>query len=549
VANIAAYNNIEYSISLNPDAPAVGVRLDIYKWNKPNILPRITFFSGEMHEGFTGNTLKSIEVLEEKTGDMDKLSYGISSNYCKAEVLNTGKKFYRTEFYDLLRRGRSVSPAIICGERLNAQNELVPAEFPLGKFYSDEWKLDDSSMFMSVKAYDILYSLKNLTVNFGMGVVESVGIVVEFPQEGIAGNNGVLTKPIVPYKNKTVAWVLNRLFSLIDAARKDNGLFEPIYHDIRLTPATAAIELPYVLIEEKPVWDILQDIANFCCAYIYADREGKIIIEEDDFTDYMNPNKPGAYMPNYFDSQEISEMKSINPDNSFSYGLPVTSRTVVNRVNVEYCCLEKSNDKDDDDKIEIKKEDCIFNGAILTVNVKLKKVYEKIETINIIEGALSVGFIKICEAHTDCLKAEFEEKANFEKFKIQINENLQINNYKKEKREFSNSKEESISVNGLFNYDYKAMLFATAAIGIPSDINAVTTKILKKYQNGITYIDTEWKGDTTLGLNAEFTAKSQYDDIEMTEVYECLSNEFKFSNNFRQKTKGREIWEGEVNSS
>ena len=77
-------------------------------------------------------------------------------------------------------------------------------------------------------------------------------------------------------------------------------------------------------------------------------------------------------------------------------------------------------------------------------------------------------------------------------------------------------------------------------------------KILDKYKNGVTYVDAEWKGDPDLTLNNtieaplknKFTAKSQYDDAEMTEVYECLSNEFKFSGNFRQRTKGRELWEG-----
>jgi len=46
-------------------------------------------------------------------------------------------------------------------------------------------------------------------------------------------------------------------------------------------PLTQELRIPFVLIEKKSAWEILQDIANLCCAYVYADRRGRIIIQEE----------------------------------------------------------------------------------------------------------------------------------------------------------------------------------------------------------------------------------------------------------------------------
>ena len=138
--------------------------------------------------------------------------------------------------------------------------------------------------------------------------------------------------------------------------------------------------------------------------------------------------------------------------------------------------------------------------------------------------------------------------------------------YKTVKKTFSADNAKSIKINGLCEYNRKAFCLGYYPVIEDGEIkkdendaerivyethdcgNEFAKKILDKYKDGVTYLDAEWKGDIDLGLDSKFTAKSRYDDANMTEVYECLSNEFKFSDKFRQKTTGRELWEGRKNT-
>jgi len=186
------------------------------------------------------------------------------------------------------------------------------------------------------------------------------------------------------------------------------------------------------------------------------------------------------------------------------------------------------------------------------------------------ENLISIYIVS--DATSDSLTVEFIKTMDFDKIEIIINENLPIPNFKQVKTAYADNRDKSIKINGLCEYVRKAFCsgyypaMENGKIVKAKDENEeeyivyethdcgqeFVRKILDKYKNGVTYVDAEWKGDPDLTLNNtieaplknKFTAKSQYDDAEMTEVYECLSNEFKFSGNFRQRTKGRELWEG-----
>ncbi|MCL2370644.1 MAG: hypothetical protein FWC80_05405 [Firmicutes bacterium] len=262
VCQVTGNSNLDFVWDELPfDRDVEGVKLEISRWSKANVLPRITYFSGEMHQSFNGNTLQSIEVLEEKTGVIDTLSYGLSSNYCKVSFVNKDRMFYDPQHFRNLRRNRSVLPRIRCGD-----GELKL----LGRFFSDEWHLDDRSAFMSCRAYDVLYSLQDVIINFGM----------EFPSNRDLGI-------VRPFRSTTDApWtiekLIERVFRLINDKRMSGGLFEQIR--VRLNMPTAGrMVLPVVLIEEKSAWAILQDIAKLCCAYVYVDRDGWVVFEEDEW--------------------------------------------------------------------------------------------------------------------------------------------------------------------------------------------------------------------------------------------------------------------------
>ena len=111
---------------------------------------------------------------------------------------------------------------------------------------------------------------------------------------------------------------------------------------------------------------------------------------------------------------------------------------------------------------------------------------------------------------------------------------------------------ETIDKYGLRDFNYKAgnlLLSPKINIGEPYDESNVfnyqnnVDEILDKYKNGVTYVDAEWIGDYDLSLGDNFSAKSQYDDDGIEEIYECMSSEITYDTRFKQKLKGREVVE------
>ena len=238
------------------------IEVVIRAWSLPKVLPRITYLSGTMHSCFDGDTLQSVEILEEKTANISELSYGLSANYCKASFLHKDKMFFNNQDnFALLARNRSVSPFIKCGN----------SKVSLGKFFSEEWQLDVSSPFMSVKAYDVLYGLQELEINYGLHLDEN----------GSVEDRGILIRPC---RGITLAQVVGNVFKLIDEARESAEMFNELRYDLEGLSLLNDVELPYILPEKKSAWDVLADIANLACAYIYSDRDGYVVIEQDEFT-------------------------------------------------------------------------------------------------------------------------------------------------------------------------------------------------------------------------------------------------------------------------
>ena len=275
--NFRVANNREHNLVWNfEDNEALAandvkmIRLDIRRWNivkdaanpkAHNILPRLRFFGGQMVEGFDGRELSSIDILEEITGSLDRLSYGISANMSKTNFINRNNQFYDPDYFKFLKPNRSVRSRVICGKY-----------YPFGKYYSSKWKLNDGSPFMSVDSYDILMSLQSVDINFGKRISDS--------------GNGL---PVTPYDNLTVESIIARIFDLLDNERRANGLFDRIEPKLLLSDKALKTQIPLVLIENKPAWDILQGITNLLCAYVFVDREGYIVIREDSWVKQLPP--------------------------------------------------------------------------------------------------------------------------------------------------------------------------------------------------------------------------------------------------------------------
>ena len=135
---------------------------------------------------------------------------------------------------------------------------------------------------MSCKAYDALYALKEVEIFYPMtsGRVENVA---NYDAEGnpIPDSNGKLDPSLVVdglYQGKiSLSWVIGKLFELINQTMRDKGVKKSPYTywmDERLFD----INIPLPAIETKSAWDILQDIANAGCCFIYCDRDTKWLL-------------------------------------------------------------------------------------------------------------------------------------------------------------------------------------------------------------------------------------------------------------------------------
>ncbi len=492
------------------------IELRIKKWSAPATVAKINYLASERVESYLGDKLKSITIVEEKTGDTDKLSYGISSNSCSFEFLNENKRFYYNKGYSMLIKNRRIYPYIRCGD----------GEFskPLGVFYSDEWKIEDGNPYVSCKAYDVLYPLQDLTINYGMRYDASA----ENPRD--RPNAGML---VSAYANQTVAQIFERVFELINIQRRANGIYNALEYILNLDGRENLI-IPVVLIEEKSAWDVLQDLANLTCSYIYCNRRGQIVVAADKFT------SPTAA------EIKAQNLTSINPSNSFSYSLPVVSQTVVNSVNAEVYSLEQLTGEDVEKANKIEVKEYVQNGNKLSLSLDISKVYFDIKEIYFEYNSTVYRANKVVYASNKRLQLEFTISETItDKIKVILRTN---NLFELVKQEVVKN-EETIEKFGLRKFDYKAgnLLLAGAANNQVFNYQTIVDGILNKYKNGVTFVNAEWSGDYDLTLGNNFSAKSMYDEDGIEEVYECTSSEISYNTKFRQKITGREVAELKLN--
>ncbi len=500
------FNRKDFVVYFKP-VVAKRVQLIIYRWSAANTVPKINYFASEHIECYLGDKLKSISIVEEKTGDTDKLSYGISSNSCTFEFLNENKRFYYNKDYNLLRKNRRVYTYIRCGKGDFSK--------PLGMFYSDEWKIEDGNPYVSCKAYDVLYSLQELQINYGLS----------------ESRDGTGKAVYAPFKCVRVRDIFERVFSLINLKRRECGIFSVLEYELDLGELADRI-IPIVLIEQKSAWDLLQELANLTCSHIYCDRTGRVIVKRDNFS---TPQIPES---------EAKKLVSVNPSNSFSYSLPVLSQTVVNSVNTEYYDLEEESE---DDVLEITVKEFTTTAEGVIASVKLDKIYDNLKIVSVV-GAEEYSVAK-CSFNKIELNVKLLENVK------EIIVKLLFNRVYSLVKNTAIEQEDTIDKFGLREFNYKAgnLLLNPENAICESFVNGtllsmfnfaeISNKILQKYKYGVTFVDAEWTGDYNLTLDSNFCAKSQYDEDGLEEVYECISSEISYDSRFKQKVKGRESQE------
>ena len=106
--------------------------------------------------------------------------------------------------------------------------------------------------------------------------------------------------------------------------------------------------------------------------------------------------------------QDMDGLIKIDPDNAFSFNMPVNNRTIVNRVIVEYFRLVECRESDFGEEIEIDWDDCMREGNRVVATVELSKVHEWFNRIEVMgAGFGSIEFEKVINATANTLTLEF----------------------------------------------------------------------------------------------------------------------------------------------
>ncbi len=223
-----------------PYADITAIKLVIYKWNKPNAKAKILNFFDIVEEEYAGGDLKEFEVLEELAKD-ESTSYGIKSDSATFTIYNRERKFDKGYLKELILLDRKVQPYI------GIENEDGEIEYTkFGTFYTDDWSIPQSDVWVKVKCTDKLMSLQK-KIYLGYPYTEMVSLY------DIATD--ILAKCEIAEESYTI----------------DNGLKDVIVYNAFMQKCTA--------------WEALESVCYAGLAVAYINRNDVLVIEQEKCND------------------------------------------------------------------------------------------------------------------------------------------------------------------------------------------------------------------------------------------------------------------------
>lgn len=152
--------NDKVGVQIHYAVPLVGitsVKMTILKWSAPNAKAKLLQFFDIVEEEYTGADLKEFEILEELCKDGD-VGFGINSDTASFTLYNKNRKFDRGYLKSLVLLGRKVIPFI------GVEKEDGTIEYTkFGTFYSDDWSVPQSDVWVKLKCVDKLDRLQRIT--------------------------------------------------------------------------------------------------------------------------------------------------------------------------------------------------------------------------------------------------------------------------------------------------------------------------------------------------------------------------------------------------
>jgi hypothetical protein len=152
--------NNKVGVQIYYAVPLVGitsVKITILKWSAPNAKAKLLQFFDIVEEEYTGADLKEFEILEELCKDGD-IGFGINSDTASFTLYNKNRKFDRGYLKSLVLLGRKVVP-FIGVEKADGSIEYTK----FGTFYSDDWNVPQSDVWVKLKCVDKLDRLQRIT--------------------------------------------------------------------------------------------------------------------------------------------------------------------------------------------------------------------------------------------------------------------------------------------------------------------------------------------------------------------------------------------------
>lgn len=448
--------NAALEIKFTPQVEDVTrIRLTVTKWNTPNACAKILKFYDRLFERYEGDAVQMFEVNEEM-GSAD-VNYNINSDTMTVSLYNDERKFDRGYLRSLMILDRKLIPYI--GVEKDGELEYTQ----LGTYFSDEWQITQDSQWVKCSAVDKLIRLQTRTY---------VGF------------------PLTP--NVSLKEIAEDIFRQLGYTSEQYEISESL----------AEVVIPNAYLPKTSFWDALQEIANTALCRVYADRDDRIVVKDEDADLVQSP-------------------VAINAGNMFTATSNITLTEFANVVEVEYNEVSYSDELIDAAETEI------VLGPHESVKINLDYTNEIanawLESDNV--NVRLTGFRSGVDA------GEFlatNRTATFQTAVVKITGNaLVINTVTVTQRD-----EDSIRNFGTTEYKHPASELVQSF----DQAVYIASRLIQKLHAGEGVVTTVWRGNPALELGDEYEYTDRFGD---SKKLVCEYNKYTFDGGFKQETRGR----------
>ena len=386
-------------------------------------------------------------------------NYNLSSDTMTVSIYNKERKFNVGYLKNLLILDRKVKPYI--GIEKNGVVEYTS----LGTFYSDEWKVDQDGQWVKCTAVDRLIRLQN-KIYVGYQLAYKVTLY------DIAYD--ILTKS--GFKDKEF---------IISESLKDTTI-------------------PSAFMPKQSVWDALQEIAYTGLCKVFIDREDRInILAETD--------------------EPIDTNLEINPSNMFSYSSNILLTEFANRIAVEYCDVEISEDVVEAASTWITLKAGEVVEVTLDFNLDIAYAEISINTENITISNFQAGI-------NACTLTLANEQDKQRQGTLTVKGNAIDVTYKT----LTIQDDDSVRDYGTFEYKHPS----TQLIQSSTQAKKLAQTLLARMKAGEGVVTSVWRGSPTIKVGNKYKCRDQYGDIN---DFTCEYNKITFDGGLKQETRGRKV--------